>query len=205
MCPFNIFFHGVAWWAAEVFPTKHRSPTNQPPTGPQPPHHRPSTTPPPPTQSTTPNDSHHLTTISTLAACSELVKTELESLGLDTVYVPLEIKIEDSKWNGVARKYWQRDVYYLPICIKRDSLPPGIVWAADGGADVVRDAAGHPTNVVAVQVAGGTCDVCGAAVAPGAAVAECAACQWWACADCAAGLRLKQHSAGSGAAAEAPL
>ena len=159
-------------------------------------------------QSTNLNDSHHLTTISTLAlalaACSELVKTELESLGLDTVYVPLEIKIEDSKWNGVARKYWQRDVYYLPICIKRDSLPPGMVWAADGGADVVRDAAGHPTNVVAVQVAGGTCDVCGAAVAPGAAVAECAACQWWACADCAAGLRLKQHSAGSGAAAEAP-
>lgn len=136
---------------------------------------------------------------------SELVKTELESLGFDTVYVPLEIKIADSKWDGVARKYWQRDVYFLPICIKRDSLPPGVVWAADGGADVVRDPAGNPTQVVVVQVAGGTCDPCGAPVAPGAVVAECAATQWWACESCATALRQqqRQRAAGSGAAAEA--
>ena len=61
MCPFNIFFHGVA---------------------------------------------------------CELVKTELAALGFRIVFVPLQIQLDPSTWDGVNRKYWQRDVYYLPVSVR---------------------------------------------------------------------------------------
>ena len=61
MCPFNIFFHGVA---------------------------------------------------------CELVKIELNHLGFETVFIPIQINLDQSTWNGVTRKYWQRDVYYLPISVR---------------------------------------------------------------------------------------
>ena len=59
MCPFNIFFHGVA---------------------------------------------------------CELAKVELAQLDLVTVCVPLEISLDPPTWEGVRRRYWQRDTYDLPIC-----------------------------------------------------------------------------------------
>ena len=61
MCPFNIFFHGVA---------------------------------------------------------CELVKTELAALGFSILYIPLQIQLDPSTWDGVHRKYWQRDVYYLPVSVR---------------------------------------------------------------------------------------
>ena len=49
-------------------------------------------------------------------AC-ELVTTELASLGLRTVFVPLQIQLDQETWEGVKRKYWERDVYYLPVSV----------------------------------------------------------------------------------------
>jgi protein arginine N-methyltransferase 2 len=51
-------------------------------------------------------------------AC-ELVKTELTALGFRSTFVPLGVDIPDQAktWDGVTRKYWQRDTYYLPICV----------------------------------------------------------------------------------------
>ena len=49
----------------------------------------------------------------------------MEALDFDTVYVPLQIEVDEAKWQGVARKYWMRDVYYLPICIRKAEAPTG--------------------------------------------------------------------------------
>ena len=57
-------------------------------------------------------------------AC-ELVRTELEALGLRTVFVPLAIDIDEGKeWAGVARKYWKRDTYYLPVSVYLPATTP---------------------------------------------------------------------------------
>ena len=48
-------------------------------------------------------------------AC-ELVRTELAALGLDCDFVPLKVEQMDaSTWGGVRRRYWQFDVYSMPI------------------------------------------------------------------------------------------
>lgn len=49
-------------------------------------------------------------------AC-ELVDTELKALAFKTVFVPLHIELDPETWEGVTRKYWQRDTYYLPISV----------------------------------------------------------------------------------------
>lgn len=48
-------------------------------------------------------------------AC-QCVKLQLAKLGLDTEFAPCEIKVDESAWKGVRRKYWHMDTYYLPIC-----------------------------------------------------------------------------------------
>jgi len=48
-------------------------------------------------------------------AC-QCVKLQLSKLGLDTEFVACEIKVDESAWKGVRRKYWHGDTYYLPIC-----------------------------------------------------------------------------------------
>ena len=37
----------------------------------------------------------------------------------NSIFVPIQIQVDESKWEGVRRKYWMRDVYYLPICLKQ--------------------------------------------------------------------------------------
>ena len=47
-------------------------------------------------------------------AC-QCVKLQLAKFGLDTEFASCEIKVDESAWNGVRRKYWHGDTYYLPI------------------------------------------------------------------------------------------
>lgn len=47
-------------------------------------------------------------------AC-QCVKLQLAHLGLDTEFLPCQIQVNESAWDGVRRKYWHgRDTYYLP-------------------------------------------------------------------------------------------
>ncbi|KAK9215755.1 hypothetical protein WN944_007761 [Citrus x changshan-huyou] len=47
-----------------------------------------------------------------------LVSLELENLGFSTQLIPLPVKncLGEEVWEGVKRKYWQLDTYYLPVC-----------------------------------------------------------------------------------------
>ncbi|GAB4839338.1 hypothetical protein Ancab_028865 [Ancistrocladus abbreviatus] len=47
-----------------------------------------------------------------------LVSLELENLGYSTQLIPLPVKdcLAEDVWEGVRRKYWQLDTYYLPVC-----------------------------------------------------------------------------------------
>ena len=47
-------------------------------------------------------------------AC-QCVKLQLAQLGLDSEFLPCQIQVKESAWDGVRRKYWHgRDTYYLP-------------------------------------------------------------------------------------------
>jgi len=48
-------------------------------------------------------------------AC-ECARIQLAQLGLNVEFAPCEIKVNDDAWEGVTRKYWFGDTYYLPIC-----------------------------------------------------------------------------------------
>jgi hypothetical protein len=40
---------------------------------------------------------------------------QLGQLGLNAEFLPCEIQVKDSEWEGIRRKYWHgRDTYYLP-------------------------------------------------------------------------------------------
>ena len=47
-------------------------------------------------------------------ACN-CVKIQLSHLGLETEFAQCEIQVNEKEWEGVRRKYWHRDTYYLPI------------------------------------------------------------------------------------------
>ena len=50
-------------------------------------------------------------------AC-EFVKCELDSIGLDCDFVPLQVDQsahDDKPWDGVRRRYWRFDAYHLPL------------------------------------------------------------------------------------------
>lgn len=47
-------------------------------------------------------------------AC-QCVKLQLAHLGLEAEFLPCQIQVKESAWDGVRRKYWHgRDTYYLP-------------------------------------------------------------------------------------------
>ncbi|KAL6982990.1 type IV protein arginine methyltransferase [Sarracenia purpurea var. burkii] len=48
----------------------------------------------------------------------QLVSLELGSLGYSTQLIPLPVKdcLGEEVWKGVKHKYWQLDMYYLPVC-----------------------------------------------------------------------------------------
>lgn len=51
------------------------------------------------------------------SVCCRVVSAELERQGLTTTFVPLGIDVANRKvWEGVALRYWQLDVYFLPVC-----------------------------------------------------------------------------------------
>lgn len=49
-------------------------------------------------------------------AC-ECIKLQLSSIGLDVQFEPCEIEVKESEWDGIRRKYWHGNTYYLPICV----------------------------------------------------------------------------------------
>jgi len=53
-------------------------------------------------------------------AC-QCVKLQLAKLGLDSEFAACEIKVDEGAWDGVRRKYWHGQTYYLPI----------VTWNAD--------------------------------------------------------------------------
>ena len=49
-------------------------------------------------------------------AC-QVIKLELESLDFEVEFAGCEIQVKDEAWEGVRRKYWHFDFYYIPICV----------------------------------------------------------------------------------------
>jgi len=55
-------------------------------------------------------------------AC-EVIKLELQDLGLTCSYQGMEVNVTDQKiWDKVRRRYWYRNYYYVPICKKMEIL-----------------------------------------------------------------------------------
>lgn len=52
----------------------------------------------------------------------QLVALELAHLGFATQFIPLPVKqcLDERTWEGVQRKYWQLDTYFLPVCEYED-------------------------------------------------------------------------------------
>ena len=48
-------------------------------------------------------------------AC-ECARLQLLKLGMIVEYAPCEIQINSQEWDGISRKYFHNNVYYLPIC-----------------------------------------------------------------------------------------
>ena len=48
--------------------------------------------------------------------CCQVLLLQLGKLGLDTEFAPCEITVNEKDWEGVRRKYWHGNTYYLPIC-----------------------------------------------------------------------------------------
>lgn len=48
----------------------------------------------------------------------QLVSLELDSLGYATQMIPLPVKdcLREEVWEDVKHRYWQLDMYYLPVC-----------------------------------------------------------------------------------------
>jgi len=50
------------------------------------------------------------------AVTCQLVKSELERLGLATQFISLPIDVSDKRtWRNIGNKYWQLDTYFLPV------------------------------------------------------------------------------------------
>ena len=49
-------------------------------------------------------------------ACS-VVELELQTLGFVSTFEPMDISSPDKQWDGVRRRYFQADTYYLPHCV----------------------------------------------------------------------------------------
>ena len=45
-----------------------------------------------------------------------MLQLELRVLGFRTSFVPMDISSPDGQWDGVRRRYYQADTYYLPHC-----------------------------------------------------------------------------------------
>ena len=57
-------------------------------------------------------------------ACN-CVKIQLEALKFDVDFVKCQIQIKEGSWEGVRRKYWHSDEYFLPICVFRGGKKGG--------------------------------------------------------------------------------
>jgi protein arginine N-methyltransferase 2 len=51
----------------------------------------------------------------------EVARRELNELGFEVSYYPVEVKKEtwDATWDGIERRYWHFDHYYVPKCLLR--------------------------------------------------------------------------------------
>jgi len=76
------------------------------------------------------------------SVCCRVVAAELSRQGLTTTFLPLPINVADPAiWAGVALRYWELDVYFLPVCEWTDDVPTDDVPAdaAACGSDAARD------------------------------------------------------------------
>jgi protein arginine N-methyltransferase 2 len=46
----------------------------------------------------------------------QVLQLQLQKMGLETEFAPCEMKVNEKDWEGVRRKYWHGNTYYLPIC-----------------------------------------------------------------------------------------
>ena len=57
-------------------------------------------------------------------ACN-VVKIQLERVGFEVEFAKCEIQIKEGAWEGVRRKYWHFDEYFLPICVFKGKKEEG--------------------------------------------------------------------------------
>ncbi|GBG27475.1 Protein arginine N-methyltransferase 2 [Hondaea fermentalgiana] len=54
--------------------------------------------------------------------CCQVVQLQLDHMGIEASFQPCELEADanaDDTWQGVKRRYWWNDTYYLPICVMR--------------------------------------------------------------------------------------
>ena len=68
-------------------------------------------------------------------AC-QTVKVELEALGFAVAFEPVELgPLGDATWDGVRRRYFQADTYYLPHCVLGGGADDGDAEMGEDGGD----------------------------------------------------------------------
>ena len=66
----------------------------------------------------------------------QTVKLELEGLGFSVAFEPVELgPLGDATWDGVRRRYFQADTYYLPHCVLGGGADDADGEAGGEGAD----------------------------------------------------------------------
>ena len=55
---------------------------------------------------------------------NQIVELELDHLGFSTQLVPLPIQNNygEKEWEGLERKYWQLDTYFLPFVVHKEDV-----------------------------------------------------------------------------------
>eukprot|EP00899_Mesostigma_viride_P012138 jgi/Mesvir1/20925/Mv07996-RA.1 len=54
----------------------------------------------------------------------QIVEKSLQALGISTMFVPLEVEVDDDKiWEGTRNRYFHNNVYYMPACIMGSAAP----------------------------------------------------------------------------------
>mmetsp|Transcript_9146 Transcript_9146/g.16035 ORF Transcript_9146/g.16035 Transcript_9146/m.16035 type:complete len:188 (+) Transcript_9146:702-1265(+) len=65
--------------------------------------------------------------------CCQVVQLQLSHMGIEANFHACELQADanaDDTWDGVKRRYWWNDTYYLPVCIRSSSVPAASEAAA---------------------------------------------------------------------------
>lgn len=68
------------------------------------------------------------------AVSGKRMELELAALGLRTRYELVSMPVPEGEWDGVKRKYWHHDKYFLPVCVMDGHSEELEVGGAEGSS-----------------------------------------------------------------------